>query len=228
MPLILCIETSTQSCSVALEKDGEVLSIKESAEGLNHSVLTAPFTDSLLRENGIEAGELDAVAVSMGPGSYTGLRIGVSMAKGICYGVGIPLLAIPTLMALAVQVSEKYCTHGDILVPMIDARRMEVYSAVFDAECNEIAPVEAIVIDEHFREEFLKASRVLFFGNGSAKAKNVLRSPNAVFIDGIEASASSFASIAEKRFRSGKFENTAYFEPYYLKNFIATRPKKVL
>lgn len=224
MALILNIETATSVCSVALAKEGKILGIKENSEGLNHSLLLGTFIQELLLECALEAQALDAVAVSMGPGSYTGLRIGVSMAKGLCFGASKPLIAINTLQALARSVSGQikeeawYC-------PMIDARRMEVYTAFFDSENRTMVNTKAEIIDEHSFSAILAAHKVYFFGDGSEKIKNTLISPNACYLNNRAASAAHLAEIAEQKFKVQEFESVAYFEPFYLKDFIATTPK---
>lgn len=225
MSLILNIETSTPVCSVALAHDGKVISMKENNEGLNHSVLLGTYINEILKENNTDTRQLDAVAVSMGPGSYTGLRIGVSMAKGLCFGANKPLLAVPTLQALALSVSSRlqenawYC-------PMIDARRMEVYTAFFDQENCQLIDTKAEIIDQHSFAGILSTQKVYFFGNGSEKVRNTLTSPNARFIEKVEASAKNMAEISENLFKARQFADVAYFEPFYLKDFIATTPKK--
>lgn len=225
MALILNIDTSTSVCSVALARDGKVIALKESNEGLNHSILLGTYIDELLRETEITPHRLDAVAISMGPGSYTGLRIGVSMAKGLCFGAGKPLIAVPTLQALALSVSSRlqedawYC-------PMIDARRMEVYTAFFDRQNQTLIDTIAEIIDEHSFAELLEKHKIYFFGNGSDKVKNTLTAPNACYIGQVETSAAHMPEISEHRFTEGIFEDVAYFEPFYLKDFIATTPKK--
>ena len=187
MALILNIDTSTDVCSVAIARDGNLIALKENDEGFNHSTLLGVYVDDLLKENDLTANDLDAVAVSMGPGSYTGLRIGVSLAKGICFGAGKPLIAVSTLAALANAVAQRegeeffYC-------PMIDARRMEVYTAIYDREGNVVRDIHAEVIEENSFADLLSARKVLFFGNGSDKVKEVLKHPNAVFINGVSTS----------------------------------------
>ena len=228
MALILCIETSTTNCSVALAKNGKVVALKENCEGLNHSVLAAPYVDEILKENNIGIEQLDAVAVSMGPGSYTGLRIGVSLAKGLCYGAKIPLISIPTLQALTVEAAMQTQDENALYIPMIDARRMEVYSAVCKANGEQITDTQAIIVEPDFYNEYINNGKVYLFGNGSAKTKEILTSPNIIFIDNIETSARGCAPIAEVKFNQSQFEDVAYFEPFYLKDFIATTPKKRL
>lgn len=225
MALILNIDTSTSVCSVALAKDGKVIALKENNEGLNHSILLGTYIDELFKEIQITPHQLDAVAISMGPGSYTGLRIGVSMAKGLCFGTGKPLIAVPTLQALALSVSSRlqedawYC-------PMIDARRMEVYTALFDKQNQTLTETKAEIIDEHSFADLLANHKIYFFGNGSDKVKNTLTAPNACYIEQVETSAGNMPEISEQRFTQGLLEDVAYFEPFYLKDFIATTPKK--
>lgn len=225
MALILNIDTSTSVCSAALAKDGKVIAIQENSEGLNHSVLLGTYIDQILHENGTTADQLDAVAISMGPGSYTGLRIGVSLAKGLCFGAGKPLIAVPTLQALALSVSSEigedawYC-------PMIDARRMEVYTAFFDQKNRVMIDTKAEIISEGSFARLLAEHNIYFFGNGSGKVKNTLTSPHARFLERVETSARHTAPLAEQFFNDRQFADTAYFEPLYLKDFIATAPKK--
>lgn len=225
MAVILNIDTSTSMCSVSLAKDGKVTGKKENNEGGNHSVLLGIYIDELLKENNLTAKQLDAISVSMGPGSYTGLRIGVSMAKGLCYAAGIPLIAVPTLQALACSVSARlkedawYC-------PMLDARRMEVYTAFFDKDNNTIIGTKAEIIDENSFADILAAHKVYFFGNGSDKVQNTLTGVNACYIPQVETSSVNMVEIAEQKFKEKSFVDVAYFEPFYLKDFIATTPKK--
>ena len=225
MALILNIDTSTAVCSVALAKDGQTLALKENNEGLNHSVLLGTYVNEILQENNLTVAALDAVAVSMGPGSYTGLRIGVSMAKGLCYGAGKPLIAVPTLQALALSVANQYQEEA-LYCPMIDARRMEVYTAFYNRSNHTVIDTKAEIIDENSFAELLATNVIYFFGNGSDKIKNTLTSPNARFISGIETSARNLAPLAEQAWQNKQFVDVAYFEPFYLKDFVATTPKK--
>ncbi|MBW6535846.1 MAG: tRNA (adenosine(37)-N6)-threonylcarbamoyltransferase complex dimerization subunit type 1 TsaB [Mariniphaga sp.] len=233
MATILNIETATEVCSVNLARDGEILVEKESSEGLNHSQLLTVFIDELFRENNFEPAQLDAVAVSKGPGSYTGLRIGVSVAKGLCYSLGIPLIAVGTPEALGkytAQNREDFIqgienTENALFCPMIDARRMEVYTALFNAKGDKIKPVSAKIIDEYSFSEYLNQHPVLFFGNGAQKCKEALTHPNALFSGPLKASARFMIKLAEEKYNNNDFEDVAYFEPFYLKNFIATVPK---
>ncbi|KIO44558.1 tRNA (adenosine(37)-N6)-threonylcarbamoyltransferase complex dimerization subunit type 1 TsaB [Sanguibacteroides justesenii] len=225
MALILNIDTSTEICSVAIARDGKLLALKENDEGLNHSVLLGVYVDELLKENGIRAKELDAVAVSMGPGSYTGLRIGVSLAKGICFGTGKPLIAISTLKALAISVARNVDEEA-LFCPMIDARRMEVYSAIFNRNGEMIRDVRAEIIDPSSFSDWLVDHKIYFFGNGSGKVKEVIVHPHARFVDRVVTSAVNMITLAEQKWEEKTFEDLAYFEPFYLKDFIATVPKK--
>ena len=230
MATILNIETSTEVCSVVLAKDGEILFEKESAEGLNHSELLTVFIQDLFKENNIEMSILDAVSVSKGPGSYTGLRIGVSVAKGLCYALDIPLISVGTLDAMGFYVSQNFnpaTSSSDkmLFCPMIDARRMEVYTALYNSNGENIQPVSAEIIEENSFSRFLKDHKIMFFGNGAAKCKSTLSHPNAIFEGPDRTSARFMQILSEKKYINSKFENVAYFEPFYLKNFVATIPK---
>lgn len=225
MSKILNIETSTEVCSVCISEGKDVLAIRESKEGLNHSLLLGSYIKEVLQEVSIKAENLDAIAVSMGPGSYTGLRIGVSIAKGLCFGANIPLIAVSTLQALALSVSQNM-GYGKLYCPMIDARRMEVYTAIYDGNNNIIEDVNAKIIDEFSFANLLNNNEIIFFGNGSGKVVNTIKHTNAVFIDNIKTSSTMLIPIAEKKIIAKDYEDTAYFEPFYLKDFIATTPKK--
>ena len=232
MALILIIETSTEVCSVSLTKDGKLIDLIESGEGQNHARLTSVFAETLLKRNNINPGELNAVAVSKGPGSYTGLRIGASTAKGICYAAKIPLIAVGTLEAMAKHVAlnhEKFeiSSEGKTLYcPMIDARRMEVYSMLIGENGSILKPITAEIIDESFLAPELSSNTVVFFGNGSAKCQKVIKSPNALFLSGISASAQYMIELVWEAYNNNHFEDVAYFEPFYLKDFVATVSKK--
>lgn len=229
MALILHIETASPVCSVALSRGGRLLSVKESAEDKSHARRLTLFISDVLAENGLTVSDLDAISLSLGPGSYTGLRIGTSVAKGLAYGSGKPLIGISTLQALAVQLAMLQPLTGALLCPMLDARRMEVYAAVYTPELVEIHPVEAVVIEPGSFSGILDRQPVWFFGNGSNKAKEVITHPNARFADGIQLSAACQGLLAEEAFKRKDFLNTAYFEPHYLKEFMANVPKnKVL
>lgn len=225
MALILNIDTATSVCSVALARDGKVIACKENNEGLNHSVLLGTYIEDILKENQTDTRQLDAVAISMGPGSYTGLRIGVSMAKGLCFGAGRPLIAIPTLQALALSVSARL-QEDALYCPMIDARRMEVYTAFFDKNNRTITATKAEIISENSFADILGRGKVYFFGDGSDKIKNTLTTPNACYIEKVETSARNMSVLAEEYFAARQFADVAYFEPFYLKDFIVTTPRK--
>ena len=230
MALILNIETTTNICSVCLAKDGSVAAMKETGEGKAHSSLLAVYIDELLAGEKMSAASLDAVAVSKGPGSYTGLRIGVSTAKGLCYGVNAKLLGIDTLQSMAVRAIREYKNiheHKNVLLcPMIDARRMEVYTAFYKATAEPYTEVKAEIITKTSFHKQLQKQKVFFFGNGAEKCKKIIEHPNAVFIDGIFPCAGFLAPLSEQKFKSQQFEDIAYFEPFYLKEFITTTPKK--
>ena len=230
MSCILTIETSTDVCSVAISDNGQVIFNKEDHSGPNHAVKLGVYVDealSFIDANGIS---LEAVAVSCGPGSYTGLRIGVSMAKGICYGRDVKLISIPTLelMAVPVLLGEHPAEEDALIVPMLDARRMEVYAKVMDRALKEVRPIQADIVDAETYKEYLDRGTVYFFGNGAEKCMEVINHPNARLVKGIEPLAKNMAPLAEKRFVEGKFEDVAYFVPFYLKDFVAKMPKKLL
>lgn len=229
MSCILHIETSTAVCSVAVSQDGTTIFSKEDFKGPSHAVVLGVYVDEALSFVDNHAIPVDAVAVSCGPGSYTGLRIGGSMAKGICYGRDIPLIGLPTLevMAVPVLLSEEL-PEDALLCPMIDARRMEVYSAIYDRALKVQKPVSADIIDENSYASFLDKHPVYFFGNGAAKCREKLTHPNAHFIDNIHPLAKWMFPLAEKAMALNDFKDVAYFEPFYLKEFVASTPKKLL
>ena len=230
MSCILNIETSTDVCSVAVSNEGECIFNKEDHSGPNHAVKLGIYVDEALSFIDNHAIPLDAVAVSCGPGSYTGLRIGVSMAKGICYGRGVKLIAIPTLELLCVPVllGEETKEENALLCPMLDARRMEVYAQIFDRSLKEVRTIHADVVDTETSKEYLDKSQVYFFGNGAEKCMNSIDSDNAQLIKGIEPLAKNMFPLAEKRIAKEQFEDVAYFVPFYLKDFVAKMPKKLL
>lgn len=226
MAVILNIETATKVCSVALAVNGSVQSIRESHVANSHSELITIFSEEVIKEVGIGFHDLDAVAVSMGPGSYTGLRIGVSTAKGFCYAIDKPLIAVNTLHAMAAGMINLTGDDSFLVCPMIDARRMEVYAAVFDHSLKELKATEAVIIDEHSFEDLLKDHKILFAGDGAPKCKEVLsHQANAFFNDEFHPSARHMAPLTEQKYDRKKFENVAYFEPFYLKDFVAGIPK---
>lgn len=229
---ILCIETSTEVCSVVLTKGSKITDQLEDVSGMNHSKKLTQFIDEILKRNKLRAADLSAVAVSEGPGSYTGLRIGVSAAKGVCFAVNIPLIAISPLYSMTDYLISNSLELGhqvldtDRFVPMIDARRMEVYRAIYSANGDLCAPTNAIIVDDATFIDDLEQSRMFFFGNGAEKCKSVIQHGNAIFVDGITTSASHMAPIANKMFEANQFVDVAYFEPFYLKDFMATTSKK--
>jgi tRNA threonylcarbamoyladenosine biosynthesis protein TsaB len=237
MALILNIETATPVCSVALSRDGKLASLRDSTDEKSHATSLTIFIRQLLEENGITADQLDAISVGMGPGSYTGLRIGASVAKGLAFGSSIPVVGIPTLEALTIgfllshakEIAGFASERNVLLCPMLDARRMEVYTALYDIALNEISPVEAKILDPESFRDLLENQIICFFGTGSNKATDLLLHPNARFFKGVELSAAYQSELAEARFNNQDFLDTAYFEPHYLKEFIASIPKnKVL
>ena len=230
MSCILSIETSTDVCSVAISDNGQVIFNKEDHSGPNHAVKLGVYVDEALSFIDAHGIPLEAVAVSCGPGSYTGLRIGVSMAKGICYGRDVKLISIPTLelMAVPVLLGEHPTEEDALIVPMLDARRMEVYAKVMDRALKEVRPIQADIVDADTYKEYLDRGTVYFFGNGAEKCMEVINHPNARLVKGIEPLAKNMAPLAEKRFVEGKFEDVAYFVPFYLKDFVAKMPKKLL
>lgn len=228
MARILLIETSTALCSVALEEDGKVVAYRENANR-EHASLTAPFVKEVLDSRGLSVKDCDAVCVGKGPGSYTGLRVGASTAKGLCFGAGIPLLAIGSTDALVWQAkAENLIPNGcKYIVPMIDARRMEVYTAVFSSEGTRLQATEAKIINADSFSKELSEGIVLFIGDGAGKCRETLCSPNARFMTYCP-KASSLAIPAELAYKEKRLEDTAYFEPFYLKDFIATVSRKRL
>jgi tRNA threonylcarbamoyladenosine biosynthesis protein TsaB len=235
MALILAIETGTDICSVALVRDGELVALRESDEGRDHARKIAVFVDELLRESGVQPDDLDAVAVGKGPGSYTGLRIGVSFAKGMCYALNIPLISVGSLDAL-VQVAREDYDAGIIdieeadwgsamLCPMVDARRMEVYTQIFDTNGVTKTDVSAEIITEDTFSDIRKSGKLVIFGNGAQKCCEVLS--DAIYVS-VTPSARGIVALAEQAFNAEKFEDIAYFEPFYLKEFLVIPSKKKL
>lgn len=230
MSCILNIETSTSVCSVAIINDAECIFNKEDHSGPNHAVKLGVYVDEALSYIDNHAIPLDYVAVSGGPGSYTGLRIGVSMAKGICYGRGVKLISVPTLELLAVPVllHHEEIEDNALIVPMLDARRMEVYAAVYDRALREVRPIGADVVEAGTYLPYLERGPVCFFGNGAAKCREVIRHPNAIFIPDIHPLARHMCPLAERAVARGEYQDVAYFEPFYLKEFIAIKSKNLL
>ena len=229
MSCILHIETSTSVCSVAVSEDSQVIFQQEDASGPNHAERLGSMVDEALSFTDNHAIPFDAVAVSCGPGSYTGLRIGVSMAKGICYARDLKLIAVPTTELLCVPVLlREAAEEGALLCPMLDARRMEVYAAIYDRSLRPVREIGADIVDETTYREYLDKQPVYFFGNGAKKCIDAINHPNARLIEGIEPLAKWMQPLAEKRFLTEQFEDVAYFVPYYLKDFVAKPSKKLL
>ena len=225
MSLILQIETATAACSVALARDGELVAFKLVNERNKHAEVITRFAEELIVGAGLSYHDLDAIAVSSGPGSYTGLRIGVSTAKGLCFALDKPLIGVETLESMAYGVinHDGYAVDQNMfLCPMIDARRMEVYTAIFTADGDKIKSTAAEIIDENSFAELLQDNKMLFFGDGAEKCRETLdKNPNAVFLAGFVNSAADITQRAYEKFMRNEFEDVAYFEPYYLKDFIA-------
>ena len=224
--LCLHIETSTPVCSVALSDGDEVLFEKTSFDGPSHAALAGAFVREALDVLGGKA--LHAVAVSSGPGSYTGLRIGVSLAKGLCFGYGIPLIAVPTLKLLASEAIRQTAGDNILHCPLLAARRMEVYAAIYDNRLNELRPVQADIVSSGSYASFLETRTVCFSGNGAAKCQTDIQSPRVIFLDGIHPRAKNMIPLAGELFADNRFEYIAYYEPFYLKEFQATVPKNKL
>jgi tRNA threonylcarbamoyladenosine biosynthesis protein TsaB len=223
LSIILNIETATKNCSVSIADKGEILAIKELNNGnYSHAEVLHPFIVDILREATITLGHIDAVAVSKGPGSYTGLRIGVSAAKGLCFAFDKPLISIDTLTSL----SHSIAIDNGFIVPMIDARRMEVYAAVFNEKNQLIREIKAVIIDESSFSEYLKIGKVYFLGDGAQKCKEKILHENAVFVDNKFPSAKEMAQLSYDKYKISDIENVAYFEPFYLKDFVVIPEKK--
>ncbi|AOW20842.1 tRNA (adenosine(37)-N6)-threonylcarbamoyltransferase complex dimerization subunit type 1 TsaB [Urechidicola croceus] len=223
MSLILNLETATKNCSVSLAENGKIIALKELNElGYSHAENLHPFIAEVLKVSNKEFSELDAVAISKGPGSYTGLRIGVSAAKGLCFALETPLISVDTLQSLAMQVN----IENGVIVPMLDARRMEVYSSVFDSNHSQIRNIQAEILTEDSFLEFLEKGKVYFVGDGVLKTKEIINHPNAVFIDDKLPSANEMAQLSYVKYKKSDTENVAYFEPFYLKDFVTgNKPK---
>ncbi len=232
MAIILHLETATTVCSVALAADGKLLALKEQNGEYSHAENLTVFIEDVLQQANVALTSVDAIAISKGPGSYTGLRIGVSTAKGLCYSLNKPLIAVDTLKHLALAAAQNpkslIPNPKSLFCPMIDARRMEVFCAVYDATGKEIKPTAAEIIDEHSFSDLLQEHTVYFFGDGAAKCKEVLsQHKNALFLDDVVISAKEMITLAAKAFDEKKFEDVAYFEPFYLKDFVAGKKKEV-
>lgn len=226
-PILLHIETATDVCSVALSRGSEIIGLKEEAGGNNHAKNLLPFVDEVLKQSGVSMSEINGVAVSIGPGSYTGLRIGVSTAKGIAYTAGIPVMVVSTLESIAQGAKALWSENASEpvqIVPMIDARRMEVFTTRFTYDMQPLEEVSAKIVDENTFAELLSEQKVLFCGNGMPKCRELLSTfPNACFIDA-PVSAKNMLPTALKKWQNSDFENVAYFEPFYLKEYVAAKP----
>ncbi len=223
MSFILNIETSTKKCSVSVSKQGKVIALKELNDGsYSHSEKLHSFIGKVIEKVNISMSDLSAIAVSKGPGSYTGLRIGVSTAKGLCFALEIPLISIATLQALALQVKK----DKGLVIPLLDARRMEVYSGIFNVENQQLRETKAEIVDENSFKEYLEEQTVYFLGDGAEKCKNIITHPNAVYMDNALPSAKEMALLSYQKWEQKNFEDVAYFEPYYLKDFMVTKSKK--
>jgi tRNA threonylcarbamoyladenosine biosynthesis protein TsaB len=234
MSLIIHIETATEVCSVSIAESGRLIAIKETHEGRSHAGVLAVYIQDLLKENKISVNQLEAVAVSMGPGSYTGLRIGVSVAKGICYGAGIPLIGVHTLEAMYVGLNFRLkkgrvkINRDTLFAPMIDARRQEVYTCLYNCNSDLIGETRALVVEKDTFNTLLKDHTIYFFGSGADKFLQIITNKNARFIENFKASSADMIAISYRHFNQQKFADLAYFEPYYLKDFITTVAKKNL
>jgi tRNA threonylcarbamoyladenosine biosynthesis protein TsaB len=229
--MIICLETATNICSVALCNTTGVISLRESSESKSHASMLTVFIDEILKETGMSVRDLDAIAVSKGPGSYTGLRIGVSVAKGIAYAANIPLIGIETTLAMfmgmkRIQSESLIADSNSLYCPMLDARRMEVYYAIYDSSGNSIKNISAEIIDEDSFSHFPLSQKIIFFGDGAEKCKKVIQHSNALFADNFRISASNLHIPAFQAYIDRDFEDTAYFEPLYLKDFITSKPRK--
>lgn len=225
---LLLLETATQVCSVSLTRDGEVLASVRSDESNAHSSKLAVFINEVMERSSLEMKDIDAVCVSSGPGSYTGLRIGVSSAKGLCYALDIPLLSVPTLQNMANLFFVQNPDYDGLVCPMIDARRMECYTALFSRE-EQIRDTVAEVVEQGIYDSFMDRGLVTFIGDGAEKTKPILaQHPNACYADDFQIDASGMATIAMEKLKKGEVEDVAYFEPFYLKDYVAKMPKKLI
>lgn len=231
MSNILAIETSASICSIALLSENKIITVKESCEHNSHSQLLTVLIKKLLEEQNFQINNLDAIAVSIGPGSYTGLRIGVSVAKGLCYGLSKPAIAVSTLKALAKQFLNKNSEKNNsnlLLCPMLDARRLEVYTALYKNNLTELLSPQSMVVNEFTLKKYLFKNKICFFGDGSGKYQNLIISKNAIFDSSIKPTANAVAQIAQEMYNKKQFVDVAYFEPLYLKEFTAVKPTKKL
>ena len=219
MPLILNIETSSTICSVCLARDGKLLDYREDMQGNSHARVLTVFIEDLMQKNNLAFNQLDAVAVSSGPGSYTGLRIGTSTAKGLCYALNKPLIAVPTLFAMADGVMKQMNEPMAVFMPALDARRMDIYTAVFDSDGKEVIKTQAVTVNETLAAQLVSFNNLFVFGSGAEKCKEIFKFDSAHFIPGINCDARFMIQVSEDKARKGQFEDLAYFEPDYLKEF---------
>ena len=219
MPLILNIETSSTICTVCLAKDGQLIDFKEDRQGNSHARVLTVFVEDIMQKNNFAFNELDAVAVSAGPGSYTGLRIGTSTANGLCYALNKPLIAVPTLFAMADAMMKKMNDPQATYMPALDARRMDIYTAVFDAQGNEIMKTKAVTVDAALADQLTPFNKLFVFGSGAEKCKEIFTSEAIHFVPDVDCDARFMVPISELRALNKQFEDLAYFEPFYLKEF---------
>lgn len=220
MALLLHLETSTDTCSVCISDNETIIDCKETHNSKSHASLLAVFIDELLKQNQLTYKNIDAVVISCGPGSYTGLRIGVATAKGFCFALKVPLISVPTLQSMANNALKK--CHGQLLLcPMIDARRMEVFTALFTPQLDYIEKENAVIINDHFQHDYLLKNKICFFGNGAEKLpESIKTNSNCTILDDFKMSATGLVTLAFKKFTQQTFEDLAYFEPFYLKDFV--------
>ena len=224
MALLLAIETTTKNCSVALFDNSSLLGLKEqNSEAFSHAEQLTLFIEEVVKKSNITLKQLDGIILSKGPGSYTGLRIGTSTAKGLCYALDIPLVSVSTLQAMAFGTSKK--EDYKLYCPMIDARRTEVFASIYDKDNNEVREIRADIVDQHTYDDFLK-DKILFFGDGAQKCELIINNSNAHFLDGVFPCAKDMGVLGFEKFANKDFEDVAYFEPYYLKDFVAGEKKK--
>jgi tRNA threonylcarbamoyladenosine biosynthesis protein TsaB len=220
MPLILNVETATQVCSVCLSRDGEVIDYREDTSGNSHARVLTTFINQLFTDNNLPMADLSAVAVSAGPGSYTGLRIGTSVAKGLCYALNIPLIAVPTLQALAAGIQSKAGIQADACyMPMIDARRMDAYVAVYDSNLNEIEPAACLTLANEFENKLKTLGRIYIGGNAMEKCKKLFSLYTVTYTESVSCDSRNMVQLSRRKYHEAAFENTAYFEPHYMKEF---------
>ena len=229
MSLILGIETATKTCSIALTKGAQLLAVEEIGGAFSHAENTTVFIEKVMQKSGKTLSEIDAIAVSKGPGSYTGLRIGVSTAKGLCFALDKPLIAVDTLQAMALRMAKQTTDENLLFCPMIDARRMEVYTAIYNFNNELIEPISAKIIDENSFSKILANQKIIFFGDGAEKCQTLFaENKNAFFNESVLPSALEINELALKKLNNKQLEDVAYFEPFYLKDFIGTVAKKLI